>query len=58
MKSVHLMATHFSILSWKVPWTEKHGGLSMGSPRVGHDLTTKWDSLTLLKFPEWGESIQ
>ena len=29
------MATHSSILAWKIPWTEKPGGLqSMGSPRV------------------------
>ena len=27
-----------SILTWKIPWTEKLGGLqSMGSQRVGHD---------------------
>ena len=32
------MATHFSILAWRVPWTEKPGGLqSMGSQRVRHD---------------------
>ena len=32
------MATHSSILSWKIPWTEKPGRLqSMGSQRVGHD---------------------
>ena len=32
------MATHSSILAWKIPWTEEPGGLqSMGSPRVGHD---------------------
>ena len=32
------MATHSSILAWKIPWTEKLGGLqSMGSRRVGHD---------------------
>ena len=32
------MATHSSILSWRIPWTEKHHGLqSMGSPRVRHD---------------------
>ena len=32
------IATHFSILAWKIPWTEKLGGLqSMGPPRVGHD---------------------
>ena len=25
------MATHFSILAWRIPWTEEHGGLqSMG----------------------------
>ena len=36
------MATHSSILSWKIPWTEESGGLqSMGSQRVGHDLATK-----------------
>ena len=29
------MATHSSILAWKVPWTEEPGGLqSMGSQRV------------------------
>ena len=32
------MATHSSILAWRVPWTEESGGLqSMGSQRVGHD---------------------
>ena len=32
------MATHSSILAWKVPWTEEPGRLySMGSQRVGYD---------------------
>ena len=32
------MATHFSILAWRVPWTEEPGGLqSTGSQREGHD---------------------
>ena len=32
------MATHSSILAWRIPWIEKLGGLqSMGSQRVGHD---------------------
>ena len=32
------MVTHSSILSWKIPWTEKPGRLqAMGSQRVGHD---------------------
>ena len=29
------MATHFSILAWRIPWMEEPGGLqSMGSQRV------------------------
>ena len=32
------MATHFSTLAWKIPWTEEPCRLqSMGSQRVGHD---------------------
>ena len=32
------MATHFSVLAWRVPGTGEPGGLpSMGSHRVGHD---------------------
>ena len=31
------MATHFSILAWRTPWTEEPGGLeSTGSHRVEH----------------------
>ena len=37
------MATHFSILAWRIPWTGEPGRLqSMGSQRVGHD----WENLT------------
>ena len=36
------MATHSSILTWEIPWTEEPGGLqSMGSQRVSHNLATK-----------------
>ena len=32
------MATHSSILAWRIPWTEEPGRLqSMGSHRVRHD---------------------
>ena len=35
------MATHSSILAWRVPWTEEPGSLqSMGLPRVRHDWAT------------------
>ena len=36
------MATHGSILAWKIPWTEEPDGLqSRASQRVGHDRATK-----------------
>ena len=36
------MATHSSILAWKIPWAEEPGGLqSMGLQRVGHLDTTE-----------------
>ena len=36
------MATHSSILAWRIPWTEKPGWATVhGDPRVGHNLATK-----------------
>ena len=36
------MATHSSILAWRIPWTEEPGGLeSMGSQRIWHDWIRK-----------------
>ena len=36
------MATHSSILAWRIPWTGEPGGLqSMGSQTVRHYLMTK-----------------
>ena len=35
------MATHSSILAWRIPWTEEPSGLqSMGLQRVRHDSAT------------------
>ena len=35
------LATHFSTLAWRIPWTEEPGGLqSTGSQWVGHDWAT------------------
>ena len=43
-------ATHFSILSWRTPWTEEPGRpQSMGSQRVRHDLATKQQVLQVGK---------
>ena len=36
------MATHSSVLAWRIPGTRETGGLSLGSTRVGHD----WSDLT------------
>ena len=42
------MATHSSILAWRIPWMEEPGGLqSMGSQRVGHDWMTSLSFLSL-----------
>ena len=36
------MATHSSVLAWRILWTEEPGGLqSTGTQRLGHDLVTK-----------------
>ena len=40
------MATHSSILVWRIPWTEGSGGLqSTGLQRVGHDWVTTHNTL-------------
>ena len=42
------MATHSSILAWRIPWMEEPGGLqSMGSQRVGYDWATSLSLSTL-----------
>ena len=49
------MATHSSILAWRIPWTEEPGELlheSMGSQSVEHDWATNPFTL-LLFFPVW-----
>ena len=41
------MATHSSVLAWRIPWMREPGGLlSMGSHRVGHD----WRNLAAAAF--------
>ena len=50
------MATHSSILAWKISWMEEPGRLqSMGSLRVGHDWVT---SLLLFTFMHWRRKWQ
>ena len=37
------MATHSSILAWRIPWTEEPAGVqSMGFPTVGHNSVTEY----------------
>ena len=44
------MATHSSILAWKIPWTEEPGRLqSMGSQKVGDD----WVTSLSLSLTQW-----
>ena len=50
------MATHSSILAWKLPWMEEPGRLqAMGLLRVGHDSVT---SLLLFTFMHWRRKWQ
>ena len=51
------MATHCSILAWRIPWTEDLGRLqSMGLPRVRHDCATftplSWGAQASTTLPE------
>ena len=50
------MATDYSILAWRIPWTEGPGGLqSMESLGVGHDWAT---SLSHFTFMHWRRKWQ
>ena len=43
------MATHSSILAWRIPWTEEPGGLqSVGSQRLGHNRAAEHAGTKLL----------
>ena len=45
------MATLPSILAWRIPWTEKSGGLqSIGLQTVGHDWATNIQNGKGIKF--------
>ena len=57
------MATHSSILVWRISWTEEPGGLqSMGLQTVGHDWATNtyggfWMISYQLMFPLWCSQV-
>ena len=44
------MATHYSILAWRIPWTEESGGPQfMGFQRVRHDRETSHTHTEIFK---------
>ena len=48
------IATHFSTLAWRIPWTEEPGGLqSVGLQRARHD----WATNTLIQYLSWEKSF-
>ena len=55
------MAAHSSILTWRIPWTEKPGGLQfIGSKRIGHnwnDLAHMDTLVVILFWIFWGSAI-
>ena len=47
------MATHSSVLAWRIPWTEEPGGLqSMDSQRIGRDWATHFQVALVVKNPQ------
>ena len=49
------MATHFSILAWRIPWTEEPGRLqSVGSQRVRHNEQLLLFSIPFIGNTHWG----
>ena len=49
------MATHSTVLAWRIPWTEEPGGLeSVGSPRGGLD----WSNLEPMHTRERSNSVK
>ena len=53
------MTTHSGIHAWRIPWTEKPGGLqSMGSQRVEHNIVTDNTKITLMPNPMVTESMK
>ena len=53
------MATHSSILAWRIPWTEEPGRLqSMGSQRVGLDSATDTFTFNTVTSAPFGSSIR
>ena len=52
------MATHFSVLAWRIPWTEEPGGLqSMGSQRIRHDWN-HWASKWIYIYMKFHDYLQ
>ena len=54
------MATHSSILAWRILWTEEPGGLqSKGSQRAGHDWNSwAWGLMVVTtRASQWAENI-
>ena len=50
------MATHSSVLAWRIPWTEEPGGLlSMGSHRVRHEWSDLAAAAAASPFAIFGE---
>ena len=52
------MATHSSVLAWRIPGTEETDGLpSMGSHRVGHDQSDLAAAATITYYVEQSEHV-
>ena len=52
------MATHFSVLAWRIPGTEEPDGLpSMGLHRVGHDWSALAAAVAAAAICSWSQYL-
>ena len=51
------MATHSSVLAWRIPGTREPGGLSMGSHRVRHDWSDLAAAATIIQWVRYYYSV-
>ena len=53
------MATHSSVLAWRIPGTREPGGLpSMGLHRVGHDWSDLAAAAAADSIPGWADPLE
>ena len=52
-------ATHSSVLAWRIPWTEEHGGLqSVGSQELDTTEAVTWKAMNTVEHKKYEEGCR